>query len=253
MKETYFVEQHSIVRKIWSKPETILLIFAGASAEFALNKAVDWLYFTGRLPADPLGRLFSTVIYAKAIIFSNQSNALRVIDAMSAIHSGVEEKRKVKIPEWAYHDVLFMLIDYSIRSYEILERKLSYSEKEEVFNVFKRVGERMKLNNLPTTYEEWVAKRHGNLTLNLCFSKYTEDLFNQYKKHLGFIRYIVLLNTQKLILPATIGSLLGLKSNKIITSLISVYKVTKIVWLDRFIMKTILPPQYALSLNQLKN
>ena len=56
-----FVEKDSVVRKIWGKGDTILFIFAGASADFALNKAVDWLYFTGKLPSDPLGRLFSTV------------------------------------------------------------------------------------------------------------------------------------------------------------------------------------------------
>ena len=65
----YFVDKRSIVRKIWGKSDTVLFVFAGASAEFALNKAVDWLYFTGRLPADPLGRLFSTVMYAREIVF----------------------------------------------------------------------------------------------------------------------------------------------------------------------------------------
>jgi hypothetical protein len=64
----FFVEKNSIVRKIWGKSDTVLFIFAGASAEFALNKAVDWLYFTGKLPADPLGRLFSTVRYARKIV-----------------------------------------------------------------------------------------------------------------------------------------------------------------------------------------
>lgn len=54
----WFVNEGSIVREIWGKADTILFIFAGASAEFALNKSVDWLYFTGKLPADPLGRLF---------------------------------------------------------------------------------------------------------------------------------------------------------------------------------------------------
>ena len=28
----------------------ILLIFAGSAAEFALNRAVDWLFFTGNMP-----------------------------------------------------------------------------------------------------------------------------------------------------------------------------------------------------------
>ncbi|MCB0432341.1 MAG: DUF2236 domain-containing protein, partial [Mangrovimonas sp.] len=69
---TLFVDQKSIVRKIWGNSDTILLIFAGASAEFALNKAVDWLYFTGKLPNDPLGRLFSTVAYARKIVFEEE-------------------------------------------------------------------------------------------------------------------------------------------------------------------------------------
>jgi hypothetical protein len=65
----FFVDKQSVVRKIWGKADTILFVFAGASAGFALNKAVDWLYFTGRLPADPLARLFSTVMYARQIVF----------------------------------------------------------------------------------------------------------------------------------------------------------------------------------------
>src|SRR5688500_16043285 len=128
MDMEYFVEKDLVVRQIWGKGDTILFIFAGAAAEFALNKAVDWLYFTGRLPFDPLGRLFSTVGYARAIIFSEKQSALRAIDAMAKIHADVEAKRGANIPDWAYRDVLFMLIDYSIRSFEVLERKLTEVE-----------------------------------------------------------------------------------------------------------------------------
>src|SRR5664279_158985 len=110
---TYFVDQRSIVRKIWGKSDTVLFICAGAAAEFALNKAVDWLYFTGKLPADPLGRLFSTVGYARRIVFAEYDEALRNIDSITAIHKGVEDKRGKSIPDWAYRDVLFMLIHYS--------------------------------------------------------------------------------------------------------------------------------------------
>ena len=115
-----FVAEKSIVREIWGKGDTILFIFAGSAAEFALNKAVDWLYYTGRLPSDPLGRLFSTVKYARLIIFSDLDLALRSIDKITAIHQSVEKQRNDTIPDWAYRDVLFMLIDYSIRSYEVL-------------------------------------------------------------------------------------------------------------------------------------
>ena len=55
----WFVKNDSIVKKIWGRADSILFIFGGAAGEFAVNKAVDWLYFTGRLPADPIGRLFS--------------------------------------------------------------------------------------------------------------------------------------------------------------------------------------------------
>src|SRR6201986_23019 len=109
-----FVEKNSVVRNIWGKSDTILFIFAGAAAEFSLNKAVDWLYFTGKLPADPIGRLFSTVAYARQIVFLEEEKALAAIDKIKSIHVAVEESRKASIPDWAYRDVLFMLTYYSI-------------------------------------------------------------------------------------------------------------------------------------------
>src|ERR1700759_3213610 len=150
-----FAHPDSIVRTIWGRGDTVLLIFAGASAEFALNKSVDWLYFTGKLPADPLGRLFSTVSYAQQIVFAEEDQALKAIDNITAIHKGIEAKRGASIPDTAYLDVLFMLIGYSISSFELLERKLRPEEKAEVFNVFGRVGRRMGLTGIPETFAEW--------------------------------------------------------------------------------------------------
>src|SRR6188768_2862625 len=144
----WFVKQESVVRKIWGNADTILLIFGGAAAEFALNKAVDWLYFTGKLPADPIGRLFSTVTYARAIIFAERDNAYKAIDKITSIHAAVEQSRNAAIPDWAYRDVLYMLIHYSIAAYELLERKLTAAEKEAVFQVFYEVGNRMHLKTL---------------------------------------------------------------------------------------------------------
>lgn len=95
----YFVDEGSIVRKVWGKSDTILFIFAGAAAEFALNKAVDWLYFTGKLPADPLGRLFSTVTYVRQIVFSELNEANIAIDKITSIHSAIEKSRNTAIPD----------------------------------------------------------------------------------------------------------------------------------------------------------
>ena len=106
--EKHFVRQDSVVRRIWGDADVILLIFAGSAAEFALNRAVDWLFFTGRLPADPIARLFSTVRYAQEIVFAPEVQANQAIARMGAIHGGVENKRGYKIPDWAYRDVLVL-------------------------------------------------------------------------------------------------------------------------------------------------
>ncbi|HEX5653572.1 MAG TPA: oxygenase MpaB family protein, partial [Chitinophagaceae bacterium] len=181
----YFVNRQSVVRRIWGKADTVLFIFAGAAAEFALNKAVDWLYFTGRLPSDPLGRLFSTVVYARQIVFSEKEAANRAIDKITAIHTAVENSRGNQIPDWAYRDVLFMLIHYSQASFELLERNMTEPEKEELFDVFNRVGERMGLKDLPVSYQEWTIKRQEHLQADLAKTHYTIDLYKQYRKHLG--------------------------------------------------------------------
>lgn len=244
MNVEYFVDQDSIVRKIWGKSDTVLFIFAGAAAEFALNKAVDWLYFTGRLPADPIGRLFSTVSYAKAIIFSEKQHALRAIYSMNTIHGNVETKRAASIPDWAYRDVLFLLIDYSIRSYEVLERKLTVEEKEEVFQVFNRVGLGMNLQGLPTSFEEYGRMRQEHLINNLQHSRYTDDLFKQYRKHLGVVRYQILLEVQNRIVPHTVRALLGFRKVSLLNLLLGPYKLSRILKLDWMMRALLLPAKY---------
>lgn len=251
MSTAYFVDKNSVVRQIWGKGETILFIFAGASAEFALSKAVDWLYFTGRLPADPLGRLFSTVSYARTIVFSEKRLALRAIDAMAAIHAAVEKKRGASIPDWAYRDVLFMLIDYSIRSFELLERKLSATEKQEVFNVFYRVGGRMGLRELPENFLEWEKMRESHLHQNLQHSHYTDDLFNQYRKQLGVTRYHILLQVQQLVVPQKVRELLGYRRNMFSSPLISFYKISRNLKLDRLLITLIVPSRYIKEIKAL--
>jgi uncharacterized protein (DUF2236 family) len=244
MKKEYFVDKHSIVRQIWGKSDTILFIFAGSSAEFALNKAVDWLYFTGRLPVDPLGRLFSTVSYARAIIFSEKQAALLAIDAMASIHENVESKRGERIPDWAYRDVLFMLIDYSIRSFEVLERKLSSAEKNEVFHVFNKVGHRMGINGLPENFEEWKQMRQEHMNQNMLHSDFSDDLFRQYRKHLGAVRYRVLLEAQILVVPEKVRDLLNFRKISFLTPLVALYKVSRSLNMDWLLKNLILPSKY---------
>lgn len=249
----YFVDKDSIVREIWGKGDTILFIFAGASAEFALNKAVDWLYFTGRLPSDPLGRLFSTVSYARKIVFSEEHEAFRSIDSMAAIHAGVEAKRGARIPEWAYRDVLFMLIDYSIRAFEVLERKLTHAEKQEVFHVFYRVGSRMGLKGLPEHFDAWLQMRHEHLQQNLQLSLHSKDLFEKYRKHLGAFRYRLLLEGQMLIVPEKVRELLNFRKVSLLTPILTLYKMSRKLHADQVLKAIILPSAYKEEIKELDN
>ena len=240
----FFVDKESVVRKIWGKGDTVLFVFAGASAEFALNKAVDWLYFTGRLPADPLGRLFSTVMYARLIVFSPMDDALKTIDKIASIHAAVEHNRGMQIPDWAYRDVLFMLIHYSQASFELLERKLTPSEKDELFDVFYRVGKRMGLKDLPNNYVEWQTMHEQHLKDDLQHSHYTDDLYKQYKKHLGGLRYWMLIESQKLVVPGQVRKLLGLGKASAVTPLLYIYKKSRLLKLDWFLKSLVLPKKY---------
>ncbi len=247
----YFVEKNSIVRRIWGKSDTVLFIFAGAAAEFALNKAVDWLYFTGNLPADPLGRLFSTVSYARRIIFAEKEEALKTIDTIAAIHKGVENKRGKSIPDWAYRDVLFMLIHYSIAAHEVLEHKLSGKEKEDVFDVFYRFGERMNLQGLPLNYSEWERVRKYDLEHDLEKSKFSIDLYKQYKKHLGAFRYRMLLEGQILVVPEKVKDLLSLRNFSLLTPVLPFYKLSRKIKMDGVIKSLILPAQYKKEIREM--
>jgi hypothetical protein len=240
----YFVSEDSIVRKIWGRADTTLFIFAGSAAEFALNKAVDWLYFTGKLPADPLGRLFSTVTYSRMILFSEEEAALRAIDKITAIHKGVEQNRGAQIPDWAYRDVLFLLIDYSVRSFELLERKLTESEKADVFDVFYRVGQRMQLTGLPTTLAEWEQQRAQHLQDDLAYSRYTADLYHQYRLHLGRLRFYILKQVQLLLTPARVSSLLPLGHTRWLTPILSCYKLLRRLKIERTFRNALLPLAY---------
>jgi len=229
----------------------VLFIFAGSAAEFALNKAVDWLYFTGKLPADPIGRLFSTVNYAKQIIFAKNEDALQTIDHINFIHKAIEGKRGYAIPDWAYRDVLYMLIHYSIAAFELLERKLTDAEKEEVHNVFYRTGARMQLKDLPVNYKAWLISRDQHLDNDLQNTKHTVDLFKQYKKNLGAVRYRILVESQLLVVPDKVKKLLDFRRFSLLTPAVPVYKLTRLLNLDTFIRDIVLPSAYKKEIKEL--
>ena len=240
----FFVKPGSIVRQIWGDADVILLVFAGSAAEFALNRAVDWLFFTGKLPADPIARLFSTVRYAQEIVFQPDAKARQTIARMDSIHAGVEQKRGYSIPDWAYRDVLYMLIDYSERAYEMLHRPLTNAEREELFHTFREVGAGMHVPDLPTTYANWRIDREAHLNRDLIRSEFTDKLFQRYREQLGTWRYDLLRQVQSMLVPEQVSRLLALSKRPLLTYSLSLYGMLSALGLRSLVQRILLPTEY---------
>src|SRR4026209_2570050 len=181
MSMTDFVARGSIVRRIWGDGDIVLLVFAGCAAEFALNRAVDWLFFTGKLPRDPIGRLFATASYAQEIVFADELTATHAFERIRAVHGSVERQRGQPIPDWAHRDVLYMLIDCSERAHELLVRPLTAHEQDELYDVFYRVGTGLQIPDLPPTYTAWRTDRELHLRRDLIQGEGTKALYAQYR------------------------------------------------------------------------
>ncbi|TAE25269.1 MAG: DUF2236 domain-containing protein [Cytophagales bacterium] len=234
----------SIVRRIWGDADVILLVFAGSAAEFALNKAVDWLFYTGNLPADPIARLFSTVRYAQDIVFAPAEEAQKAVARMGAIHGGVERKRGYSIPDWAYRDVLYMLVDYSERAYTLLHGPLLPHEQTELFTVFRAVGDGMGVRDLPDTYEAWKLDRQLHLNRDLERSEYTDRLFARYREQLGSWRYNLLLQAQALLVPDVVKAQLPLPAKPLLAQTIGLYRLLNGLGLRSVVQRVLLPTEY---------
>lgn len=239
-----FVARGSIVRKIWGDTELVLLIFAGSAAEFALNRAVDWLFFTGKIPADPVKRLFSTVRYAQEIVFAERDAAERTLATINAIHGAVERQRGQSIPDWAFRDVLYMLVDYSERAHRILYGPLSTAEREDLYLVFRTVGEGLNVKALPPGYDEWRTDRRLHLVRDLDHSRYTALLYRQYRRHLGEWRYQILCGVQALLVPERVRGLLRLRRRKIFAALVEGYGQLIVPELRPLLRRLMIQPRY---------
>ncbi|HVF39623.1 MAG TPA: oxygenase MpaB family protein [Gemmatimonadaceae bacterium] len=239
-----FVDRDSVVRRIWGDANMVLLIFAGSAAEFALNRAVDWLFFTGNLPRDPIGRLFSTAGYSQQIVFADVSTASRTLDRIRAVHHGVERQRGQSIPDWAHRDVLYMLIDYSERAHQLLARPLTPAEQHDLYEVFYRVGAGLRIPGLPQNYTAWKADRDRHLRRDLIHSNGTKELLAQYRNHLGGWRYSLLLRIQAILTPDHVRCLLGLKPAEWLRPLFRVYPILMRARLSSIIQRLLMPSKY---------
>jgi hypothetical protein len=245
-----FVRRDSIVRKIWGDADTVLLVFAGAAAEFALNRAVDWLFFTGKLPKDPIGRLFATAGYAQHIVFADDMTATCTLERIRAVHGAVERRRGESIPDWAHRDVLYMLIEYSERAYTLLHRPLTADERGELYDVFRRVGVGLGIPALPTSYAAWKVDRELHLRADLARSAGTDALLAAYREHLGRWRYWVLGLVQGMLVPEHVRTLLRSRSTAWLRPVVRLYGL---VGLRAVVQRLLIPTKHLAGVRALQN
>lgn len=209
-----------MTRRIWGDPENVLLIYVGAAAEFTLNPENHWLFYTGKLPSDPLKRFQETLKYQQKLFFMPAAAVPQVARHIKDMHRQVEEKRSKeqgvsKISDHAYLQVFSMLIEYGILGYEYLHRrKLSREEKEEYFSDIQAVARMMEIQDFPEDYHHYLTLRTRIVVRELLFNPYTWELLQSYRKALGPVRYWSLLQFQARFVDPILVHRLGLKMNR---------------------------------------
>ena len=236
-----FAGPESIVRRVWGDADLVLLVFAGAAAEFALNRAAGWLFVTGALPNDPLGRLFSTAAYAQRIALGTPAEAAGALAGIRAAHRAVERRRGGRIPDWAHRDVLYLLVDYSEQAFAALHRPLTAAEREELYAVFRRVGEGLEIPALPADYAAWAVDRARHMERDLACTAHTAALYAAYRRALGPWRHALLRRVQGAIAPVRVRTLLGLPRAPILGRLLRLYPAVARLGLRPAVRRALVP------------
>jgi hypothetical protein len=86
---------------------------------------------------------------------------------------------------------------------------------------------------------------------DLAKSRYTSDLFIQYKKSLGAFRYYVMREGQILVVPQKVARLLNLRKFSFLSPVVPVYKLSRLVNLDWIIKELLLPSAYKQQIRAL--
>ena len=167
-----------------------MLVFAGSSAEFAVNPFSEWLFYTGKLLADPVGRFVSTLHYVRRLIFaSTDAEHARSASDIRGIHTALEERRGRAIPALAYRDVLFMNLEYSVRAFPfVFGRDLSVAEKDEIVRDFSVAGELMAVQDLPITFSDYLDIRAERYQA-FVYTEWTDRLLRAYSRAIGSFHY----------------------------------------------------------------
>ena len=109
----------------------------------------------------------------------------------------------------------------------------------------------MGIRGLPSSYRDWLIMREDHLKNDLQKTHYTVDLYKQYRKHLGPLRYKLLKEGQVLVVPEKVKTLLGLGNTSLLTPIILFYKLSRQLKIDWFLKSLVLPKEYKQQIKDL--
>jgi hypothetical protein len=109
----------------------------------------------------------------------------------------------------------------------------------------------MDIAGFPETFKEWEKMRQEHMSEHLQFSDYTNELFKQYHKHLGMVRYYILLETQTLVAPEQVRKLLGFRKLSLLHFFILPYRWSRRLKVDQLVKALLLPSRYKKEIQTL--
>jgi uncharacterized protein (DUF2236 family) len=237
-----------VTRRLWGSSDAILLMFAGSAAEFALNKAVNWLFFTNALPNDPVGRFFETVRFAQAMVFGDEETASAAVRAVREAHHAVEQARGGVIPQWSHRDTLFMLVEYGERAHEVVFGPMPLAEREAFWRDSMAMGRALGIRGLPDTYDAYQRARVQHLHNHLARTPFTDQLYAQYRRHIGSLRMRLLRDMQASLVPDHVCGLLDLRRRRYVDELLPLYRRLRSVRLLKLLYPVLLPSGHGRQL-----
>jgi len=204
-------------RKLWTDLDHILLVYVGSAAEFALVEENHWLFYTNKLPSEPLDRLVSTFIWNRKVMTTSEADAETLAHTIRGFHDQVESERNreegghPKISNQAFRAVGAMLVEYALLAESYLEgRQVSDHEKETYYQDQRGFFEAMGIQDWEPSYQEFHRNREVEATEQLLPNKHTQELFQAYRKDLGLLRYFLLIHFMGWFVPEHIRATLDL-------------------------------------------
>jgi hypothetical protein len=230
-------------RRIWSDPTCMLLVFVGASGEFPLNPSVDWLFYTGRLPSDPIARFLSTIEYLRRLIVADEETRKLEANKLKQLHVQLENSRGQQISAKSYRDVLCMDTMYSIRSVPLVTGvELTPAEKDQVVKDLSSVGLQMGISDLPWTYAQLCEQRVERIP-SWVTNEFTDRLLKSYRRALGPLVYELLISAYPLMLEPELLDRLGLGKRVLSTPMRWALTPACRTGLIRTLYRVLLPPK----------